>query len=108
MTPPRDRLDELFVRYWDNALTDAESAELAALLAADPVAREQFQILCAQVVTAAELPALTPVVPESKPQTAPRPARVSRRQAFRLAGWLAAARRGGAGSWAWKSGPATA
>ncbi len=45
---PGSRLDELFVRYWDNALSPTEVDELTTLLADDLVAREPFQILVAQ------------------------------------------------------------
>jgi len=51
-------LEELFVRYWENALSAAESAEFHRLLATDPQARERFQNYCLQGVVAAELPAL--------------------------------------------------
>jgi ferric-dicitrate binding protein FerR (iron transport regulator) len=50
---------ELFVRYWDNALSPAEADELAELLKTDPAARDLFQFLSTQVVAAAELPAVT-------------------------------------------------
>lgn len=48
------RLTDLFVRYWDNALSAAEHEELAARLAADPVARAELRLFSAQVVAAAE------------------------------------------------------
>jgi hypothetical protein len=51
------RLDELFVRYWDNVLVPAEVNELAQLLATAPTARERFQFLCLQAVASADLPA---------------------------------------------------
>ncbi len=60
MTDGNDELDALFVRYWDDALTPAEHDRLAELLAADPVAREQFRLLCLQVVALADLPAVNP------------------------------------------------
>jgi hypothetical protein len=54
-TPPRDpRLDELFARYWENALGDAEAAELDRRLAADPAARDWFRFLSLQAAVAAE------------------------------------------------------
>ena len=57
MIPPLDpRLTELFVRYWDNSLSPTEADELQQRLAADPAAREAFQFLSFQAVTAAELP----------------------------------------------------
>jgi ferric-dicitrate binding protein FerR (iron transport regulator) len=57
--PHRDpRLDELFVRYWDNALTEAETAELERRLASDPADRDWFRLLTLQAVAAAELSAV--------------------------------------------------
>jgi ferric-dicitrate binding protein FerR (iron transport regulator) len=54
-TPPRDpRLDELFARYWDNALSDAEAAELDRRLASDPAARDWFRFLSLQAAVVAE------------------------------------------------------
>ena len=54
-TPPRDpRLDELFARYWDDALSDAEAAELDRRLATDPAARDWFRFLSLQAAVAAE------------------------------------------------------
>jgi ferric-dicitrate binding protein FerR (iron transport regulator) len=54
------RLDELFVRYWDDALTPDEADELAARLVADPRARELFLLYSQQAVMVAELPAFAP------------------------------------------------
>ena len=51
---PDDRLDDLFVRYWDNALTPAELAELAERLRADPAERDRFRLLCLHAVAAGE------------------------------------------------------
>jgi ferric-dicitrate binding protein FerR (iron transport regulator) len=105
VSPPSDhRLDELFVRYWDNALTGAEAAELEQRLAADPLAREWFQLLCLQAVVTAELPAVTaPPAPRGRAGAAGRigspspaePARPPRRWSRRrvlgyLGGGLAA------------------
>jgi ferric-dicitrate binding protein FerR (iron transport regulator) len=86
---PDSRLDELFVRYWDNALSQAEVDELSAMLANDPVAREWFQILIAQAVVAAELTSvplpLASVQPASALQKKPRDSkRWSRRAALGL------------------------
>jgi hypothetical protein len=50
------RLEELFVRYWDNALALHELAELERRLAADPDARFRFRVACVQAVTAPEAP----------------------------------------------------
>jgi hypothetical protein len=75
---PDPRLTDLFVRYWDNALAPAEHDELAARLAADPAARDEFRLLSLQAVAAAE--------PGAPPVPA-RPARGwSRRQLLGLAG----------------------
>ena len=61
MTPPFDpRLDELFVRYWDDALTDAEAEHLERLLVADPVVRERFTHFAQQAVIAAHTTAVGP------------------------------------------------
>src|SRR5262249_486497 len=54
------RLTDLFVRYWDNALSLAEADDLRQRLAADPAAREAFQFLSFQAVTAAEAPMASP------------------------------------------------
>jgi hypothetical protein len=72
---PDPRLTDLFVRYWDNALAPAEHDDLAARLAADPAARDEFRLLSLQAVAAAE------------PGAPPAPARRwSRRQLLGLAG----------------------
>lgn len=55
MNPPDPRLEDLFVRYWDDALTDAEAAELERALLDHPDARDWFRFLCLQATTAAEL-----------------------------------------------------
>lgn len=108
---PHPRLDELFVRYWDNALTPAEADELAALLASDPVAREWFQFLAAQAVTAAELLA-APVLGEERmpvlPQPSVEPRRWSRRKILSFVGGGLAAGIGGVvfGRWFWGGGDA--
>lgn len=88
---PGPRLDELFVRYWDGALTPAEAAELSGWLTADPAARGWFQVLCAQAVAAAELPAVAPPLPAAGGW--------SRRRALGLFGGLAAGAAGVAGGW---------
>jgi ferric-dicitrate binding protein FerR (iron transport regulator) len=64
---PHPRLTELFVRYWDNALTPAEANEFAKLLADDSTARDWFQFLTMQAVAAAELPAVAFPTFEEKP-----------------------------------------
>ena len=56
MIPPRaDELTGLFVRYWDNNLSRAESDQFHELLSSDSTARELFQLLSLQAVAAAEL-----------------------------------------------------
>jgi len=57
IAPGRQRLEDLFVRYWDDALSPQEAGELADRLAADPVARFRFRFLCFQAVAAADRPA---------------------------------------------------
>ncbi|HEX3150019.1 MAG TPA: hypothetical protein VHR66_18220 [Gemmataceae bacterium] len=80
MSPnPDTGLTDLFVRYWDNALTPAEAGGLAARLASDPVARDEFRLLSLQAVAAAEpLPAPAPAIPAAR--------RWSRRQVLGLVG----------------------
>lgn len=80
MNPAPDaRLTDLFVRYWDNALTVAETEELAARLAADAAVRDEFRLLSLQAVAAGE--------PLPKPLPSVRPARrLSRRQVLGLVG----------------------
>ncbi len=55
-TSPLSRVEELFVRYWDNALSPTETDELAELLASDPAVLDCFQFLSTQAVASAELP----------------------------------------------------
>jgi hypothetical protein len=71
------RLTDLFVRYWDNSLSPAECDELAARLAADSVAREEFRLLSLQAVAAAEAGRVDLSAPRRK---------LSRRQLLGLAG----------------------
>lgn len=96
---PNQRFEDLFVRYWDDALTEAESAEWVDLLASEADAREWFQTLCLQAVAAADLAAETLPLAEVAPATPVAPvARWSRRRVlqwtgagttFGLAAWLA-------------------
>ncbi len=83
-TPPdpdrSPRLDELFVRYWDDALTDAEAAELERRLTADPADRDWFRLLTLQAVTAAELSAV------ARAEAAPPPGYWTRRRVLRYLG----------------------
>jgi anti-sigma factor RsiW len=53
-TPPDPLPEELFLRYWDGLLTDAEAAELVERLRTDPAARERFESLCQQVAALGE------------------------------------------------------
>jgi hypothetical protein len=72
VTPtPDPRLDEMFVRYWDNTLAPAEAEELERRLAADPVAAEWFRLFVAQAVAAADLPAPVPVPADATPDPMP-------------------------------------
>jgi ferric-dicitrate binding protein FerR (iron transport regulator) len=118
-TDPNDlRLYDLFVRYWDNALTPTEQDELNAHLAADAQARERFHLFTLQAVVAADRPALEPVSDASTsrditPQPLPRVAvarqataagtDVSRRRMMQFVGGGLAAGLGGAGLgwWLW-------
>ena len=92
MSAPDDyRLEELFLRYWDNALTDSQAMEFEQLLRSDPDARERFRLLSLQAVTAADLAAVNRV-PEFARFADQQPAgRWSRRTVLRvLGGGLAA------------------
>lgn len=82
------RLDELFVRYWDDALTDAEAAELEQRLLSDPSARERFRLLSLQAVTAAELTAVARAEAAPPPEAPHGPRRTgwSRRRVLRFLG----------------------
>lgn len=55
MNSPDPRLEDLFIRYWDDTLTDDEREELDRRLATDTAAREWFRTLHLQAVTSAEL-----------------------------------------------------
>lgn len=98
---PGPRLDELFVRYWDGALTPTEAGELERWLAADPAARAGFQFLCAQAVATAELPVLAPVVEPSARVPVAAPRGRSRRWALGAFGGLVAGAGGAALGWWW-------
>ena len=67
MTPPDPRLDLLFARYWDAALTPAEATELNARLRHDPDARERFRAFCLQATAAADWFRLHPVAAADTP-----------------------------------------
>jgi ferric-dicitrate binding protein FerR (iron transport regulator) len=55
----KNSLEELFVRYWENDLSEADAAEFQQRLASDPAAQEEFQFFCLQAMVAAELPPAT-------------------------------------------------
>jgi ferric-dicitrate binding protein FerR (iron transport regulator) len=76
------RLEDLFPRYWDAALSSAERAEFERILATDPEARQAFLMLSMQAVTPAELTALATRLPAA----ALPPERWSRRRLLALAG----------------------
>lgn len=121
MTPsdPNDpRRYDLFVRYWDNALTPAEQEELNSHLAANAQAREWFHLFALQAVVAADRPVLEslPESPtdrditpqplpcvEAVPVTPPAAPGLSRRRLMQFVGGGLAAGLGGAGLgwWLW-------
>ena len=51
ISSPDSRLTDLFVRYWDNTLTDADAAELEHRLTNSSAEREWFRLLSLQAVT---------------------------------------------------------
>ncbi len=90
--------EELFVRYWDDALTADQQMELERLLATNAAVRESFQHFCIQTLVAADLPAIAATrsgALELPIETAPpirTPARWTRRRALAyLGGGFAAA-----------------
>ncbi len=117
MIPSDDlRLEELFVQYWDNTLTPSEAEELERRLAADPAARNCFQLFTMQAVAAAELPpSMRPEIErerigeftspsENTPEPQPRVARargLSRRRVLQLCGGGLAAGVAGVGLGRW-------
>ncbi len=115
MNPNASPIDELFVRYWDGTLPPDDQDRLAALLASDPVARTQFQLLCQQALAAVELPAweaasdalmalgTSPVVPAThRPSSPLSPSkRWSRRRVLGLVGGGLAAGLGGLALYRW-------
>lgn len=82
MSPHDPRLDMLFVRYWDNVLTDAEMQDLERRLSTDPAARDWFRFLCLQATTVGDLSAVAQAEASSAPNLASRlvPTRWSRRR----------------------------
>lgn len=119
------RLDYLFVRYWENALTADEGGALDRLLAADAAARDWFRFLTLQAVTAADvgavlkgteartgpdtLPAINPVDATALAGAVPvgRPGGWSRRRVLRTVGaGLAAGVAAGVAGWRAWGGPA--
>jgi len=87
------RLEELFVRYWDDASSPAEMEELEQLLEADPLACGRFRQLCMQAVAVADLPTFTEPRPVRVPApSVPPPLRTwTRRRVLHYLGWGVAA-----------------
>jgi len=108
------RLNELFARYWDNALVPAETEELEHRLATDRQALELCHLFMLHSVAVADRPV---IVPRSEPATgpdipsatlphealdaSPKPAGISRRRLMKLIGGGMAASLGGAGLGWW-------
>jgi ferric-dicitrate binding protein FerR (iron transport regulator) len=69
--PPEDALEELFLAYWDDTLSDTQSADLTRRLATDPQAREAFEAYCLNAVVAADLPVEPVPEPTPEPTDAP-------------------------------------
>src|SRR5262245_60247910 len=65
--PSENRFDDLFVRYWDDRLSDSELAELADLLTADPLARDWFRMNSLHAAAAADLRVSVPPAREPRP-----------------------------------------
>jgi ferric-dicitrate binding protein FerR (iron transport regulator) len=85
MSPGSDaRLGDLFVRYWDDALSADEAGELERLLATDPPARAAFEQFVRQAVAAADL-AAAPAPGSVRPAMSPA-RRWSRRRLLRYVG----------------------
>ncbi len=85
----------MFVRYWDNSLTEQEAGELEQHLSADPQAREDFHLFCLQTVAAGELSSVSqaerePLELETIPSKSPG-MRWTRRQMLGYIGGSAAA-----------------
>jgi ferric-dicitrate binding protein FerR (iron transport regulator) len=105
-SPNIRRLEDLFPRYWDSALTSPELAELEQILTSDPEARHSFLMLSMQVVAPVELSAIATHLPAPPP---PSPVGWSRRRLLRLAGGGVALGLGGLASalgWRWFRGDA--
>jgi ferric-dicitrate binding protein FerR (iron transport regulator) len=92
------RLEDLFPRYWDSALTSPELAEFERILTSDPEARQSFLMLSMQVVAPVELSAIATHLPPT-----PAPVGWSRRRLLRYAGGGLALSLGGlAGALGWR------
>jgi ferric-dicitrate binding protein FerR (iron transport regulator) len=100
-----DRLEALFVRYWDDTLTDAEGAELADRLRADAGAREAFRLLNLHAVVAAEQTTLPRL---ARAESARRTGRWSRRRVLQYVGAGLAAGVAGVAGWRFWDEPAEA
>lgn len=84
---PDPRLDVLFVRYWDDALTNAEAAELERRLSSNPADRDWFRFLTLQAVTAAEFSAVVGASANIRPPAPDlKKGRWSRRRVLRFLG----------------------
>jgi ferric-dicitrate binding protein FerR (iron transport regulator) len=93
---PNPKLQELFLRYWDNTLTDGETVELNRLLAEDSMVQKEFSTFLMQIVAIHECqvvsrptlpfpnPSLLEPAQERPPPTQQVPQRLSRRQVL---GW---------------------
>jgi ferric-dicitrate binding protein FerR (iron transport regulator) len=89
--PDDHRLEELFLRYWDNALSDSQASEFEQLLRSDPESRDRFRFLSLQAVTAADLTAVGRVPELARIPATRTPRHLSRRNVLRfLGGGLAA------------------
>src|SRR5437868_3156964 len=81
-TPNIRRLEDLFPRYWDSALTSSELAEFEQILTTDPEARQVLLLLSMQVVAPVELSAIVTQLPAPPPA----PTALSRRRLLQFAG----------------------
>jgi hypothetical protein len=90
-------LDELFVRYWENDLSQEDAALLEQRLAADASVREAFQSFCLQAIVAGELAPLASAMAMAEAARTRQHQRIlslpawSRRQVLRYIGGGAAA-----------------
>ncbi|HJZ55366.1 MAG TPA: hypothetical protein VKE74_10430 [Gemmataceae bacterium] len=98
-SPEESSLEELFLAYWDNTLTDAQAAELNRRLAIDAEARDAFEAFCLHAVVAADLLVDYATAPAGPGSPTPGRRRWSRRRMLGLlGGGLAAGFAGVAGA----------